>query len=243
MGNRKDFLIEAGDIKLSAVVHLPDKPPAPVIVCCHGLLSLKESPKFVQIGEEMSKAGFTVLRFDFSGCGESPHRNGASLIETRRCDLDAALDFASSQAWSTGQLGLLGSSLGGYLSLLAAENNQQRVLATVSWAAPFDVSNIHPDSEGFSELSGMYPGGFRLGLPENLESLNSLARVLLIHGQEDEIVDWRQAVQIYSRVKDPKELLLMRTADHQISDESWRKAAIRASLDWFRKYLKCVDRR
>lgn len=238
MANCRDLLIQAGEIRLSAVAHLPRKTPAPVIVCCHGLLSLKESPKFVAIGEEMSKAGFAVLRFDFSGCGESPRRNGATLVEGRRNDLDAVLDYATGQEWTTGQIGLLGSSLGGFLSLLAAQMNQQRVVATVSWAAPFDISGIHPGSENFAELSTMYPYGFQLGKPDNLESLNSLARVLLIHGQQDEIVDWRQSVQIYSRLKDPKELVLMRTADHRVSDESWRKAAIRASLDWFRKYLK-----
>ncbi len=238
MANCRDFLIQAGQIRLSAVVHLPRKIPAPVIVCCHGLLSLKDSPKFVAIGEEMSKAGFVVLRFDFSGCGESPRRKGATLVEGRRNDLDAVLDYASGQEWASGQIGLLGSSLGGFLSLLAAQMNQQRVVATVSWAAPFNISGIHPASENFAELSSMYPDGFHLGKPDNLESLNSLARVLLIHGQQDEIVDWRQSVQIYSRLKDPKELVLMRTADHRVSDESWRKAAIRASLDWFRKYLK-----
>ena len=58
MESCESLLIEADGINLSAAVHLPKKTPAPVIVCCHGLLSLKESPKFVAIGEEMSRAGF-----------------------------------------------------------------------------------------------------------------------------------------------------------------------------------------
>jgi dipeptidyl aminopeptidase/acylaminoacyl peptidase len=51
------------------------------------------------------------------------------------------------------------------------------------------------------------------------------------------VVNWEQSLQIYDRLINPKELILMHTADHQFLDESWRKAAIRASLDWFRQYL------
>ena len=104
-----ELLIAADGIDLSAVAHLPDKVPAPVIVCSHGLLSAKESPKFVAIGEEMPKAGFCVLRFDFSGCGDSPPRLAMSLVEARRHDLEAAIDFALKQPWSDGRIGLLGS--------------------------------------------------------------------------------------------------------------------------------------
>ena len=71
---RKDLLIESDGIDLSAVIHLPGKVPAPVIVCSHGLLSAKASPKFVAICETMSKAGFCALRFDFSGCGRQPSK-------------------------------------------------------------------------------------------------------------------------------------------------------------------------
>ncbi len=234
----QNLLIEAGGIELSAAVHLPKKTPAPVIVCSHGLLSLKESPKFIAIGEEMSSAGFCALRFDFSGCGESPPRKSASLVEARKRDLDAVLKFAFNQPWSSGRMGLLGSSMGGFLSLLAANSNPERIRATVVWAAPFDISGIHPRAEGFEELGQVYPDGFRLGEPQNLECPSAAARVLLIHGQQDEIVGWKQSVHIYSRLKDPRQLLLLRTADHRISDESWRKAAIRASRKWFQCHLK-----
>ena len=120
-----DCTIEAGGVELSAVLHLPAKVPAPVIVCSHGLLSAKESPKFVALGEELSKAGFCALRFDFSGCGESPGRRSMSLVEGRRRDLDAAISFALKQSWSDGQIGLLGSSFGGFLSLLIANERQE----------------------------------------------------------------------------------------------------------------------
>ncbi|MFZ2447740.1 MAG: alpha/beta fold hydrolase [Syntrophobacteraceae bacterium] len=236
MENGRPFRIGPDGISLSAVVHLPAKVPAPVIVCCHGLLSLKDSPKYVAIGKQMSAAGFCVLRFDFSGCGDSPLRK-ETLIGARRRDLDAVLDFSRVQPWSDGRIGLLGSSLGGYLAILAANEDPDRIRAVASWAAPFDISRLDPAESGMDELGRLVPGGFRLGEPQNLSSAGGAERVLLIHGREDEVVPWEHSVEIYRRIKDPKELVLMRTADHRLVDESWRQAAIRMSLDWFLRFF------
>ncbi len=235
---RKDLLIEADGIDLSAVIHLPGKVPAPVIVCSHGLLSAKASPKFVAICETMSEAGVCALRFDFSGCGDSPPRPAMSLVEARMCDLEAAISFALKQPWSDGRIGLLGSSFGGFVSLLAANQRPELIRATVCWAAPFDVGGIHLDTEHLEELRIISQDGLNLGSPTNLDSLGQAGRVLLIHGQLDEVVPWRDSARIYERLNDPKKLLLMRSADHRISDDSWRNSAIQASLEWFLTYLK-----
>lgn len=237
MQEQRSFRIESEGIDLAAVVHLPEKLPAPVIVCCHGLLSLKDSSKYLAIGEEMTAAGFSVLRFDFSRCGESPARPGETLIGGRMRDLNIVLRFASGQPWSDGRIGLLGSSLGGYLSLLAADANPDLILAAVCWASPFDVSGIYPGAEDMEQLPNLFPDGFRLGEPQDLSSMERASRVLLIHGRQDHIVNWEQSLQIYDRLKDPKELILMQTADHQFLDEECRKAAIRSGLDWFLQYF------
>ena len=237
MPDQLSIRIISEDVSLAAVVHLPEKVPAPVIVCCHGLLSLKESPKYVAVGEEMSGAGLAVLRFDFSGCGESPARPGEALIGARARDLDVILNFVSGQSWSDGRIGLLGSSLGGYLSLLAADANPEGIIAAACWASPFDISRIQLAPTEIDQLGNISPGGFQLGEPQNLSAVSRASRVLLIHGRQDRVVNWEQSLQIYDRLNNPKELILMHTTDHQFLDESWRKAAIRASLDWFRQYL------
>jgi len=87
-------------------------------------------------------------------------------------------------------------------------------------------------------LRAIFPDGFSLGSPTNLDALGEAGRVLLIHGQLDDVVPWGDSVLIYKRLNDPKKLVLMRTADHRISDDSWRKRAIQASLEWFLTYLK-----
>jgi len=65
--------IPTGGGRLAAALHLPEagQRPWPCVVTAHGLLSSKDSDKYVQIGEVFTQAGIAVCRFDFRGCGES----------------------------------------------------------------------------------------------------------------------------------------------------------------------------
>jgi uncharacterized protein len=227
--------IPTPDGPVPAVFHLPERTPAPVVVCCHGLLSYKDSSKFVAIGEQYSSAGMVVIRFDFSGCGESTTAQKESLLFSRKRDLHSVLDYVQHQPWANGTIGLLGSSLGGYLSLLAAASDQHRVQAVVCWATPFDLSRIKLALSESDEMRQIFPPGFQLGSPENLSGLPPIPRVLVIHGQQDETVSWHDAVAIYRQVADPKRLCLMQTADHRLLDPHWREMAMRLSLEWFRE--------
>jgi alpha-beta hydrolase superfamily lysophospholipase len=224
------------DGPVPAVVHLPERTPAPVVVCCHGLLIYKDSSKFVAIGERFSSAGLAVVRFDFSGCGESQTIRRESLLFSRMRDLRFVLDYVQHEGWGNGTTGLLGSSLGGYLSLLAAASNPHRVQAVVCWATPFDLSRIKLALSESEELKQVFPPGFLLGSPENLNELHPVPRVLIIHGQQDETVSWHEAVAIYRRVDEPKRVLLMKTADHRLLDPHWREMAMKLSLEWFQEH-------
>lgn len=200
------------------------------------MLSSKESQKFAQIAEQLSVAGAAAVRFDFSGCGESRAALADDLLSSRMRDLHAVLDYVKLQPWSNGTVGVIGSSLGGYLSLLAASSGSYSVKAVVCWATPFDLGKIRAAMETPTALSGFFPPGFRLGSPENLEHLPSIQGVLVIHGQLDEMVEWRDAIEIYRRVTEPKRLLLVGAAEHRFIDPSCRKLALGASLEWFREH-------
>ena len=218
---------------LAAAVHLPDSAPAGAVVCCHGLLSSKESTKFIALCRELSDVGLAAVRFDFSGCGESDPPSESSLLEARMRDLAAVLEFVRCQAWLNGPVSLLGSSLGGFLSLLtAAGEGEGSIRAVVCWATPFNLTRIRNAVEDAGPDENPLGPGMELGNPNSLDDLPAVPRVLILHGQEDELVPWAQAVSIYERVGEPKKLSLMRTADHQITDLSWRRMAMRASVDW-----------
>ena len=163
--------IPSPDGAIPAVVHLPKRTPAPVVVCCHGLLSYKDSTKFVAIGEAFSSAGMAVVRFDFTGCGESQDRSNERACSSPDCGiLIACCDTCSGNPGLMGPSDYSGSSLGGYLSLLAAASGEHRVQAVVCWATPFDFSRIKLALAESEELKQTCPTGLcRLGSPENLE--------------------------------------------------------------------------
>lgn len=219
---------------IAAVVHRPERIPAPVVICCHGLMSSKDSSKFVSIGERFSLKGLAVVRFDFCGCGETETPHEESLIHSRLRDLDRVVRFVSSQTWADGRLGLLGSSLGGYLALLLAAGSASPLIdAVVCWSTPFDLTRIRIAMDDGELLARELPEGFSLGTPETLENLAPVPRVLIVHGQQDETVPWRQAAAIHQRLEEPKRLVFMADADHRLLDPLWRQAAMELSLRWF----------
>lgn len=217
---------------LAGLLHLPSATPAPVVVCCHGMLSSKESQKFAMIAQEVCGAGAVALRFDFSGCGQSKAVLGASLLASRIRDLHAVLEYVKQQSWSSGRIGLIGSSLGGYLSLVTASSGRHQIDTVVCWATPFNLGKIKAAMDSPSGLSGFFPPGFCLGTPEHLEHLSPIKRVLVIHGRSDEVVPWSDGIAIYRKLSDPRQLLLVEKADHRFVDPACRKLALDATLQW-----------
>lgn len=235
MSQAESITINTAAGPLACLIHLPARVPAPTVVCCHGMLSSKDSQKFAFIGQELASVGAVALRFDFSGCGESLAELGTDLLSSRLRDLNAVLEYVKLQAWHNGITGLLGSSLGGYLSLLAMSSRRHSIQAAVCWATPFDCSKIEAGMENSEELKRFFPPGFGLGSPKDLGGLPPVKGALIIHGERDELVPWGDAVRIYARVDEPKRMLLVSSAEHRFLEPSCRALALKASIDWFRE--------
>ena len=106
--------------RISGILHLPDDKNPACVIASHGLLSSKNSEKYIALGERVSKEGIAMLRFDFRGIGESEGRIEDDTVSGRVADLGAAIAFVKSFSGMGNRLGLLGSSLGGYVSLIGA---------------------------------------------------------------------------------------------------------------------------
>lgn len=219
---------------LTAFVHLPEWQPAPTLVCCHGLLSSKDGSKFQWIGEAFRAAGFAVVRFDFTGCGASSTTPLETLLATRLRDLGAVIDYCRDQPWWNGRLVLLGSSFGGYVSLLTAAAQPGLVQALACWATPFDLTEIRRKLEEKPQDLPPFPPRHRLGEPETLHHLPALQNVLVIHGGRDELVPQQDAIEIYRRLGEPRRLIVMSPADHRFVDPAWRRQAVARSMDWLK---------
>lgn len=224
-------------VKICGVLHLPDQDESPCVVISHGLFSDKNTVKFREMVEEFTKEGLAALRFDFMGCGESGGRVEDTTISGRLSNLNLMFDFAFNHtAIDPERIGLMGSSMGGYLSLLKG-GADKRVNAVVIWATPYTLDDLKEKilSENEPELGPAFYEEiekYRLG-----SILDKVTRCLVIHGDSDELVPVSHAHEIYQRLSQPKSLEIVGGADHRFTNSNHRLKARNLTLNWFKRFL------
>jgi uncharacterized protein len=222
--------------RLAGVLHLPDQNNPPCVIASHGLLSSKDSEKYIALGERLSEAGIAMLRFDVRGVGESEGRLEDDTVSRRIMDLGAAIDFMLTRPGLGRRVGLVGSSLGGYVSLFKAGMDKE-IRALVVWATPF-----HLDDLGSKEQEEDYPlpaEPFFKDLPRHrLRSiLSRISHCMVIHGDQDELVPLDQAREIFQGLNGPKEMHIIEGADHRLTQPLHRRRAMDLTLRWFKRFL------
>lgn len=223
--------------RISGVLHLPQGENPPCVIASHGLLSSKESEKYIALGERISKEGMAMLRFDFRGIGESGGSEKDNTVSKKIADLSAAVDFIRSYPGLRKSVGLIGSSLGGFVSLIKASMDK-RVKATVIWATPHHLDDLK--SKERDQGTPLPPDAFFEDLPRHrlLPLLSKVSHGMVIHGEKDELVPVEQAWEIFYHLTEPKEIHVIEEADHRLTDPGHRRRAIELSVGWFKKYLQ-----
>jgi len=225
----------SGGQRISGILHLPDKKNPACVVASHGLFSGKDSEKYVALGESLAEAGFAMLRFDFRGCGESEGKMEESTVSGRIADLSSAIDFVKSRPNFKSRLGLMGSSLGGYVSLVKA-SAEEKIGGVVIWSTPFHLDNVRSTKaeDGMPALGEV----FFEDLPRHplLPLLGRVSTCLVIHGEEDELVPVDQAWEIFNSLGSPKEIHVIEGADHRLTVPGHRRRAIDLTVEWFTRY-------
>jgi alpha/beta superfamily hydrolase len=222
---------------LSGIIHHPRRESRGCIITSHGLMSNKDSDKFIELGDRFAEAGFTVLRFDFSGCGESEGNIADTTVTGRRDDLRAAIAFMQSRnSGGPRPMGLLGSSMGGFVSLLVA-SQQAGINAVAAWATPFSFEELREGISGGSEglIKERFFEDARLYAAASF--VPRVRNLLLIHGDCDATVPLHHAERLYAEAQEPRRLEIIAGADHSITGPEHREKAVVLSLGWFKKYL------
>jgi dipeptidyl aminopeptidase/acylaminoacyl peptidase len=222
--------------RISGILHLPEKENSPCVIASHGLLSSKDSDKYIALGDRLAREGMAMLRFDFRGIGESEGRIEDDAVTRRIADLGSAINFVRSHPGLRNRIGLVGSSLGGYVSLIRA-SMEKGINAVVIWATPF-----HLDDLGSKKGKKDYPlpgQAFFKDLPKHrlLPLLPEISNCLVIHGEEDELVPVDQSWEIFNSLGSPKEIHVIEGADHRLTEPSHRQRAMNLTVEWFKKYL------
>ena len=212
--NVKEREVRVGELR--GILCTPEEPSEACVILCHGLFGSMYSPKYVELAEELGRRGLPSLRFN--------HREEAQAsLALRREDLERMLEFAESLGY--GRVGLMGSSLGGYLVLLFSSLSEAPE-AVAAWATPCRLEGLR-ELEGEAEEYDLLGGVERMRIP-----------LLLVHGSEDELVPPWHSAEIFRRVRSPKNLLLVAGADHRFTGERERRVAVEFTAEWLERRLR-----
>jgi pimeloyl-ACP methyl ester carboxylesterase len=141
---------------LQRPMYATDTDPLPGVVVIHGILQNKEW--LMAFGIEISRRGFVVLTIDANGHGNSGLGNSSG---TAALNYIASLDYVDS-----GQIGLIGHSMGGGIAWRAMTDSPVTVRALILvgsgfWGTPPYVPNTLVAVGSFDSLSS-YPRNLTL---------------------------------------------------------------------------------
>jgi uncharacterized protein len=219
---------------VATVLHLPEgHGPAPVVVACHGLSASKDSDKYLLLAEVVPGAGFALARFDFRGCGESSGVETETTIATRIEDVGAVLAWLARHRQLDGRLGLLGSSLGGFVALHVAAGRADRP-PIVTWNAPADLRDLAPPASPSGLGAAFYA---EVASGRYAVTPTGVSRHLVVQSERDDVVPFIHATHLRARAAPPSDLIMIRGGDHRLTDPAHRHEALAVSVDWFQKFL------
>jgi uncharacterized protein len=222
--------------KVAAILSMPETgTECSCVVLCHGLISSKESSKYVALSEELNNTGIAACRFDFHGCGESGGNIAETTLTIRVENLRSIVEYVRGHSRiDEDRIGILGSSFGGSTCIIEGARDK-RIKCLSLWATPY---RLEKDDDGkISDIEfddSIYTDFLTYDV---LGEAEKLSHALVIHGEMDEVVPCAEGEAIYDRIKEPKQLEIIGGADHVFSKPAHRDKAISLALNWFRMYL------
>jgi pimeloyl-ACP methyl ester carboxylesterase len=207
----------------------------PTVVWLGGFHSEMTATKASALADWAVASGRSYLRFDYLGHGVSGGRFEDGTITRWRADALAVIDRLTE-----GPLVLVGSSMGGWISLLAALARPQRIKGLVLIAPAADFTgrllgpSLPPEAHDCLARDGRWtrpsaydPGGY----PITRALLDDGARwslldseipievpVRILQGGADPDVPWTHALELANSLKAPDVVFtLIRDGDHRLS--------------------------
>lgn len=207
----------------------------PAVVWLGGFHSEMTATKASALAGWAAAAGRSYLRFDYLGHGASGGRFEDGTITRWRADALAVIDQLTE-----GPLVLVGSSMGGWIALLAATARPDRIKALVLIAPATDFTSrllgpglptqahdalardgrwIRPsayDPDGYPITRALLEDGARWSILDAEIPITVPVRIL--QGGADPDVPWRHALELANVLKGPDvAFTLIRDGDHRLS--------------------------
>lgn len=212
----------------------------------------KDLKAIVHISRRLAEHGFGVLRFDFTGLGESKGRFSETNFSSNRRDLLAAAEFMR-RNMGTPRL-LIGHSLGGAAVMSTAQEIPEAELIS-TLAAPSDTQHL---AELLSRMNGeilskgegeVTIGGIRYlirkQLIDDLQSHDLPSQIadwnrpqLIFHSPSDSTLGLPHAHRLLNQVGENGSLISLKGADHLFTNDSRDVNYIADTMaTWAKRYL------
>jgi putative redox protein len=232
-----------------------DSHPHNFALFAHCFTCTKNLTAVRNISNALVSKGFGVLRFDFTGLGDSEGEFASTNFSGNVEDLIDAAEFLR-QSYKAPSL-LVGHSLGGAAAIFAAEKIQS-VTAIATIGTPSEP--IHVKQQLQNKLEEIRTEGqARVSLGgrdftirqqflddlENKELLVTLNRfrkpLLLLHSPQDAIVGIKHAEVLYRNAHHPKSFVSLDGADHLLSKKVDSFYAGDVIASWVQRYISLPE--
>ena len=245
----------AGEILHGNFVKPTGEGPFPGICKFHGLPG--SSDQVHGIAMSLANEGFLVLTFDFRGFRQS---EGLFSLSGEIDDAKASVTQLLDSGWARQDwVGVYGASFGAAVAVCAAVRDKR--VAAVCLRAPVynteklvdsnlvdlilqDIMYTIPD-----EMHGITNAHLQQDLlarlREDAAGYNPMKEIYKISprglfitsGDADALIDVKGVRALYEQAGEPKELVIVRGADHNLSRDTPRIETERGVIDWFRQQV------
>ncbi len=208
----------------------------PLVVFLPGYMSDMTGSKAEALSDWGRAKGQAFLRLDYSGCGVSGGEFLDGSIGRWTDDVLALVNHV----WPAGKVLLVGSSMGGWIALLAGRALKGRLAGLVGVAAAPDFTvwglklgeaeRRQLEAQGYFTRPSDYGEPYRYSrtLIDDARThllldgqIGITAPVRLLHGQRDDAVPWRLSLDIAARLQsDEVQVRLIKDGDHRLSRET-----------------------
>lgn len=248
MKNKVEFV--SNGVTLRGMLESPEQNVRSYALFAHCFTCGKDIAAASRITRALTAKGIAVLRFDFTGLGNSDgdfsNTNYSSNVE----DLKAAADYLKKNYQAPSLL--VGHSLGG-AAVLTVAHQLPEVKAIATIGAPHEAQHVsHNFAADLDSIKENGEAEVTLGLrkfvikkqfiddiEQSRANIGALKKALLImHSPLDNTVDISEAEKIYRDAKHPKSFVSLDNADHLVTNKDDAEYIANTIAAWASRYIE-----